>query len=352
MTSTPFHLEPIHTDQYVVTGDVAIAEGVAIAPGVLLQADAGSRIILGSGVCLGMGCVIHANRGEIRVEAGVNLGAGVLVVGTAHIGPGAIVGAGSTVFSQSIDAGQLVAPNSLLVNQPAVGHQPEPPAKPVEVPAAVPGPQAKPESEIPKVNVDGHSFFYGKGSSKSPAVEDPWATTPATPNQPNASEPLPSFDPNPKFSQIPDITPQASEPPQSTPNQPSASEPLPSFDPNPKFSNIPDLTPQDTEAPVTSTFVYPDGNCLPKHAWQTSSEANLGGFNDPNPVTHPVGETISVTPQPNPDSDLSAEEMQGRGIAPPPTDNSGGSLVTHTPKQVYGQAYVNQMLGRMTGKKF
>jgi hypothetical protein len=40
--------------------------------------------------------------------------------------------------------------------------------------------------------------------------------------------------------------------------------------------------------------------------------------------------------------------MQNGQDAPP----ASGYLVPQTPKQVYGQAYVNQMLGRMTGKKY
>jgi hypothetical protein len=55
-------------------------------------------------------------------------------------------------------------------------------------------------------------------------------------------------------------------------------------------------------------------------------------------------------PQPNPDSDLSAAEMSnGEGGLVP---SQPGVLLPQTPKQVYGQAYVNQMLGRMTGKKY
>ena len=79
--------EPISTtQQYCVSGDVAICAGVAIAPGVLLQADAGSRIVIRSGVCIGLGCVIHARQGTITINEGANLGAGVLLIGDVTIG--------------------------------------------------------------------------------------------------------------------------------------------------------------------------------------------------------------------------------------------------------------------------
>jgi carbonic anhydrase/acetyltransferase-like protein (isoleucine patch superfamily) len=318
MTSTAFHFEPIHTDQYVVAGDVVIAAGVAIAPGVLLQADVGSRIILGLGSCLGMGCVLHASGGEIRIDAGVNLGAGVLIVGTSTIGPGAIVGAGTTIMGEAIGAGQLVAPNSLLAKPIAVAPLPivEPPA-PEPLPEPTPPVAAPPES--PKVSTEGTAFFYSKGNgqrnSSSNANDDPWAiaepTIPTTPTPPIFTE---------------TITPNTFVDPQSSYFSGNG------FSDASNFQTV-------TGVPTESTFVYPDGNYHPKHPWEDNAKADLGN----GPI---------APPQPNPDSDLSTAEMQNGSGDTPSAVASPGALLPQTPKQVYGQAYVNQMLGRMNGKKY
>jgi carbonic anhydrase/acetyltransferase-like protein (isoleucine patch superfamily) len=324
MTSTAFHFEPIHTDQYVVAGDVVIAAGVAIAPGVLLQADVGSRIILGLGSCLGMGCVLHASGGEIRLDAGVNLGAGVLVVGTSTIGAGAIVGAGTTIMGESIAAGQLIAPNSLLANSIPISPPivppivPEPPVVPE--PAVVPGPAVVPEPAvapaIPKVNTEGNGFFFSKKSDPNNVNDDPWGiaepTIPTTPTPPiDTTTPIPN----------------------------TFVDPQSSYFSGTGFSEACNFN-TATGVPTESTFVYPDGNYHPKHPWEDNAKADLGNGS-------------IAPPSPNPDSDLSAAEMQnGTGEASRSTTESGGYLVPQTPKQVYGQAYVNQMLGRMTGKKY
>jgi carbonic anhydrase/acetyltransferase-like protein (isoleucine patch superfamily) len=307
MSSLPFHLEPITTTQYVITGDVVVGEGVAIAPGVLLQADPGSRIVLGMGVCLGMGCVIHASGGEISIGRGSNLGAGVLVVGVTTIGERALVGAGTTVMGQTIAAGALVAPSSLLVSEPQNTEVSQPENVQVNQPE-------NGQVNHDRVNVETNGYFYAKGNGKvklDVAIEDPWASNVTS-----------------------DATPEVTF--KDTPSEPSNH-----------------LTPIDTEAPVVSTFVYPDDNLQPKHAWQTSAQADLG---NPNPIAspNPVAATNPSIPppQPNPDSDLSAEEMQQ---GPEDLKHAAGSqsseLAPREPKQVYGQAYVNQMLGKMLGKK-
>ncbi|MFM2430645.1 MAG: carbon dioxide concentrating mechanism protein [Cyanobacteriota bacterium] len=308
MPSTPFHLEPIRTDQYVVLGDVVIADGVVIAPGVLLQADAGAKIVVGGGVCLGMGCVIHAQGGVIQVEPGANLGAGVLIVAQGTIGRGAIVGAGSTVYGASIAAGQVVAPMTLMIddatntassvfsNPPINAAMPRIPDTEPEV-AESQNSAANSGAEKTKVAVEGNGFFYrgganGTKSNASEPIADPWATPESTFKSPQYED--------------------AWKSPETEP-----------------------LQPQVTTDPIAaSTFVYPEDTYQPKPAWQVSANADLG-----------------QPPQPSPDSDLSATEMQGNDIprANPAIDQ--GTLVKHSPKQVYGQAYVNQMLGKMMGKR-
>jgi carbon dioxide concentrating mechanism protein CcmN len=243
--SLPFHLEPISTTQYIVMGDVVMAEGVAIAPGVLFQADAGSVIVIGAGVCVGMGCVIHAcGGGDVTIGPGVSLGAGVLVVGKATIGAGAVVGSGTTIFDQSVVANALVPPSSLLIGVAPV--TPEP---------VIPEP-------TPSVNVTQNGYFYSKGNETpvETPIADPWATPTSTP---------------------------------------------------------------------TSNYVYPDANLLPKHAWQTSASADLGD------ATHFSAENFGTVIGQAPIGHVSIVP-----VTPEPVK----------PKQVYGQDYVNRMLGRMGNK--
>ena len=95
-------------------GDVSIDASAAIAPGVILRADPDSKIIIAAGVCIGMGALLHAHGGTLEVEAGANLGAGVLVVGKGTIGANACIGAVTTVWNTSIEPWQVVPAASVM----------------------------------------------------------------------------------------------------------------------------------------------------------------------------------------------------------------------------------------------
>lgn len=95
-------------------GDVMIHPSAALAPGVILLAAPNSRILIAEGVCIGMGAVLNAYEGTIEIENGATLGAGVLVVGSSHIGSRACVGAATTIFNQSIAPWQVVPAGSLI----------------------------------------------------------------------------------------------------------------------------------------------------------------------------------------------------------------------------------------------
>ena len=97
-----------------MSGDVVVNEGAAIAPGVILQADPGSRISIAAGACIGMGAILHAREGTLEIEAGVILGAGVLVVGAGTIGANACIGAGTTLINPCIDKMQIMPAGSLM----------------------------------------------------------------------------------------------------------------------------------------------------------------------------------------------------------------------------------------------
>lgn len=111
------HLPPLplsrNSDVYV-QGDVTIDPSAAIAPGVILRADPDSKIIIAASVCIGTGSILHAYHGILEVEAGANLGAGVLVVGKGKIGTNASIGALTTIWNASLEPFQVVPAASLI----------------------------------------------------------------------------------------------------------------------------------------------------------------------------------------------------------------------------------------------
>jgi carbon dioxide concentrating mechanism protein CcmN len=111
------YLSPLQlssNSQILMSGDVVVNEGAAIAPGVILQADPGSRISIAAGACIGLGVILHAREGTLEIEAGVILGAGVLVVGAGTIGTSACIGAGTTLIDPCIDKMQIMPAGSLM----------------------------------------------------------------------------------------------------------------------------------------------------------------------------------------------------------------------------------------------
>lgn len=112
----------ISNSEYFMSGDVTIHETAVIAPGVILQAAPHSQIIIGEGVCVGKGTVINAYAGNIEVEAGATLGAGVLIIGRARIGQDACVGALTTILNTSIESLSLIPPGSLLGDTSRAGN--------------------------------------------------------------------------------------------------------------------------------------------------------------------------------------------------------------------------------------
>ncbi|MDJ0552987.1 MAG: hypothetical protein QNJ68_00785 [Microcoleaceae cyanobacterium MO_207.B10] len=107
-------LQPIDNTEPVVSGDVKIDPSVAIASGVILQAASDCHIVIAAGVCIGMGVILHAYQGNIQVESGVTIGAGVLVVGKSQIGANACIGSVATIIEHDIEPKQIVPPSSIL----------------------------------------------------------------------------------------------------------------------------------------------------------------------------------------------------------------------------------------------
>jgi carbon dioxide concentrating mechanism protein CcmN len=104
----------VSTSEIFVSGDVIIHESAVIAPGAILQAAPGSRITIGEGVCLGMGVVLKAYQGEIAIQSGCILGAGVLILGATTVGDHTCIGSTTTIFNTSVEARQMIPAGSLL----------------------------------------------------------------------------------------------------------------------------------------------------------------------------------------------------------------------------------------------
>lgn len=107
-------LRPSYEFDSYISGEVIIHPSAVLAPGVILQAAPNSKIIIGSGVCVGMGSILQVHEGTLEVEAGANLGAGLLMVGKGKIGANACIGAATTIFNCSVEPGQVVAAGSVL----------------------------------------------------------------------------------------------------------------------------------------------------------------------------------------------------------------------------------------------
>ena len=279
--------EPISTTQnYCVSGDVAICAGVAIAPGVLLQADVGSRIVIRSGVCIGLGCVIHAHQGTITIHEGANLGAGVLLIGDVTIGARACLGAAVTVLNSAIDAGKIVE-SGLIV-----------------------GDGSRQVSQ------------NGNASAETPHnIDNLLDSIPMNEAPPQASK---------NFSK-PIITDTTGNPWQSCDPDP--------WDPS-------DHPPSETTCQVTSK---------PKDATPFDSTIySAQNFSSPyppyqNPPTPSTSPPIA-TPTESIEPDVSSVEIEPETKPEIKPEETAIVPKDEAPKPVYGQAYVNQMLGRMLGR--
>jgi len=144
------YLSPLQlssNSQILMSGDVVVNEGAAIAPGVIMQAEPGSRISIAAGACIGMGVILHAREGTLEIEAGVILGAGVLVVGAGKIGANACIGAGTTLIDPCIDKMQIMPAGSLIGD---TSRQPSAEAT-AAAPTAAPTSPETPEATTPPV---------------------------------------------------------------------------------------------------------------------------------------------------------------------------------------------------------
>ncbi|EAZ91511.1 LbetaH domain-containing protein [Crocosphaera chwakensis] len=107
-------IQPPRHSEVSITGEVIIHEGAVVAPGTILQAAPNCRIVIHSGACIGMGTLINAYKGDIEIESGAMLGAGVLIVGHGKIGQNVCLGSCTTVINTSIESGTTIEAGSLM----------------------------------------------------------------------------------------------------------------------------------------------------------------------------------------------------------------------------------------------
>ncbi len=136
-----------------------------------MQAEPGSRISIAAGACIGLGVILHAREGTLEIEAGVILGAGVLVVGAGKIGTNACIGAGTTLIDPCIDKMQIMPAGSLIGDTsrqasaeatsaeatsaaPTSPETPETTAPPVAPPIEPPSPPQTPPQTAPETATD------------------------------------------------------------------------------------------------------------------------------------------------------------------------------------------------------
>lgn len=159
-------LQLMREDHFCTSGAVTIDPSAAIAPGVLLQADPGSQIVIAARVCIGTGTILHAHQGDLAIEAGATLGAGVLIVGSGKIGENACVGAGALIWSSSVESEQVISPGSIIGDS---GRQADfwnfPPPSTPSPPTPSPSPPAsEPSSSLVANPPRGATPIYGQAA--------------------------------------------------------------------------------------------------------------------------------------------------------------------------------------------
>lgn len=344
MFSRALNFEPINTEQSFTQGDVVIVPGAVIAPGVLLQADVGSQIVIRSGVCIGLGCVIHASGGTVIINDGANLGAGVLLIGAVTIGARACLGAAVTVIDS------VVAPGTILEAGTLVGDR----SRQISVDELINTiPMNSPmNSQTPSIEIgpDLNSIISPSLEAVVKPIIEP------------ISQPIVSSFVEPVIEPIVDsLKLNLNQTPTSTFQYPSeikaepiaagvvvdsSGKPWQSCDPNPwDPTNHP---PGETTCQITSkpndqkTFdptLFSSQNYsspYPPYQQQPQSSTIASPVIEPPVVKSPVTDSIGTNPP-------TIEPLTEPSTVAQPSPNL-------EPKAVYGQDYVNRMLGKMSGR--
>ncbi|WP_261197333.1 carbon dioxide concentrating mechanism protein [Laspinema olomoucense] len=196
-------LQPNQNPNIYMSGDVTIDEGAAIASGVILQASPGTRIEIAAGVCIGMGSILQACQGNLIIEEGATLGAGVLAIGTGKIGANACIGNSATLLHPTVASNEVIPPGSLV------------------------GDESRQWSEVESTS----------------AAADPGPASPASPN------PVP---PDP----VPPAPPQPPEPTTASEPEPPTPEPSPPISSNGNGAEPAPSPPEQPAVPSSPAYVY------------------------------------------------------------------------------------------------
>jgi carbon dioxide concentrating mechanism protein CcmN len=317
------NFQPINTEQYCTSGDVTIFPGAAIAPGVLLQADVGSRIVIRAGVCIGLGCVIHASHGTITIHDGANLGAGVLLIGNVTIGARACLGTAVTVINSVIDSRAILESGSVVGDR----------SRRESIDDLINDIPMNADKYVDKTKVETANQTSMRPISSAPIDSNSITPENLVPTPAVLSTPVISTFKYPEEPTL-DIT----APGIVLDNSGQAWQPC---DPNPwDPTNHP---PGETTCQITSK----PKEATPYNPTLFSSQTTASPY-PPYPQT-PQGltETVSTFKYPEP-----AYQSIAPQVAPETTPASTPVQPEPTaePKPVYGQDYVNRMLGKLTGR--
>jgi carbon dioxide concentrating mechanism protein CcmN len=204
-------LQPNRNPDIYISGDVIIDEDAAIASGVILQAAPGTHIMIAAGVCIGMGSILQACQGNLIIEEGATLGAGVLAIGTGKIGANACIGSATTLLHPVVASNQVIAPGSILGDEsrewvdvettspdPSPASSTPPGSVTPEPPAQEPPPPPDPTLESDPENQDPWKpYSYPDTQSAVTPPLDPENQDPWKPYSYNGVEPAPAAPPPP-----------------------------------------------------------------------------------------------------------------------------------------------------------
>lgn len=182
---------PLSSTTYIYTeGDVSIDPSAMIAAGAILRADGNSQIRIAAGVCIGAGSILHAQGGTLEIEAGANLGAGVLVVGKGKIGANACIGAITTIWNKSIEPWQVVPSGSLLgdkgrqiVEDSSVSRSSPPPSS--NTPDTTLASTSTTEQKSPNGQVPSSSMVVSTDTTEADVSTEPATESPTSDDRPS-----------------------------------------------------------------------------------------------------------------------------------------------------------------------
>ena len=196
-------IQPPSRSEVSIIGEVIIHEGAVVAPGTILQAAPNCRIVIHEGACIGMGTLINAYQGDIEIQSGAMLGAGVLIVGQGTIGQNVCLGSCTTVINTSVEAGTTIEAGSLMGDTSRTVDEKETESQP----------EIKIESNGSSHNSNGLISDSNREASRPNQTEE---------KKPELVEELEDLwaDPAPEIEEVPKITTKPESPPPENKNAP------------------------------------------------------------------------------------------------------------------------------------